>query len=290
MPAAIAKKMITFSLVSIPVSVYAATSQHRVPLHMVHAKDGGRIRQKRVCEREGTEVPEGDIARGYELPSGDTLILSREDLADLPLPDTREIRVLGFMDESRVDPLHYDKAYYLGADGAAARPYALLREALVQSGQVAIGRTALRTRDNLVVLRVRDDVLVMTTLLWPDEVRPTAGIAPATPELRPEEVRLARQLMDAISSDFDMTEERDEYTHALQEVVEARIAGLPAPHAPQARVLPPAGGVADLMAVLEAAVRRAEEEHPKVTPARKSTAKKTAAKKTTPSRKPRKTT
>lgn len=286
MPSAIAKKMITFSLVSIPVSVYAATSQHRVPLHMVHAKDGSRIRQRRVCEAEGIEVPEGDIARGYEMPTGETLILSRADLESLPMPDTREIRVLGFMPEERVDVLHYNTAYYLGADQAAARPYALLREALQQSGQVAIARTALRTRDSLVVLRVRDDVISMVTLLWPDEVRPTEGIAPATPELRPEEVALARQLMDTISSDFDPALERDEYTVALQEVVEAKMAGLPAPHAPDARVLGPATGVVDLMAVLEAAVKRAEEEHPKVG-GRKAAAKKAAVKRAAGKPRPR---
>ncbi|TWE17075.1 DNA end-binding protein Ku [Kitasatospora atroaurantiaca] len=280
---AIARKMITFSLVSIPVSVYAATSRHQVPLHMVHVKDGARIRQKKVCSAEEVEVPDGDIVRGYELPSGDTLILTREDLESLPTPDTREIRVLGFLPEERVDVLHYDKAYYLGADQAAARPYALLREALTQSGQVAIARTALRTRDNLVVLRVRDDVISMVTLLWPDEVRPTEGIAPATPELRPEEVALARQLMDTISSDFDPSLERDEYTVALKEVVEAKLAGLPAPHLPEARVLPPAGGVPDLMAVLEAAVKRAEQEHPKTGSAR---GRKTTARKA-PARKPR---
>jgi DNA end-binding protein Ku len=250
--------MITFSLVSIPVSVYAATSQHRVPLRMVHDVDGGRIRQRRVCELDGQEVPESDIARGVELPDGSTLVLSRDDLEHLPMPDTREIRVLGFLPEERVDPLHYDKSYYLGVG-----PYALLRTALAESGQVAVARTALRTRDSLVVLRVRDDTIVMTTLLWPDEVRGTEGIASRPIELRPEEVALARQLMDTISADFDPAAEQDEYTVALREVVEARMAGLPAPHVPEAKVLPPAAGVTDLMSVLEAAVQKAREEHPK---------------------------
>jgi DNA end-binding protein Ku len=194
-PTAIAKKMITFSPVGIPVSVYPATSRHRVPLHMVHDR--------------GTLVP------------------SRQDLEQLPTPDTKEIRVLGFLDESRVDPLHYDKSYCLGvAAPGGERPYVLLRAALAESGQVAVARTALRTRDSLVVLRVRGDAIVMTTLLWPDEVRDTEGIAPKPIELRPDEVALARQLMDTISADFDPEQERDEYTVALREVVEA--ADLPA--------------------------------------------------------------
>jgi DNA end-binding protein Ku len=262
--AAIAKKVLTFSLVSIPVSIHPATSQHRVPLKMVHAQDGGRIRQKRVCEADGQEVAEWDIARGYELPGGETLVLSREDLADLPMPDTREIRVLGFLPAGRVDPIYYDKPYYLTANGtAAARPYALLREALQQSGQIGIARTALRTRDSLVALAVRGDAILMTTLLWPDEVRSVEGIAPARLELRPEEVRLATQLMDAVSEGFELEAERDEYTRALEQVVDAKLAGLPAPHAPEARVLPPAGRVSDLIAVLEAAVAKAQEDRPK---------------------------
>jgi DNA end-binding protein Ku len=277
--AAIARKMITFSLVSIPVSVHAATSQHRVPLHLVHESDGGRVRQPRVCSLDGKELGASEIARGYELPTGDTLVLTERDLADLPTPDTREIRILGFMPADRVDALHYDRAYYLSAESSVARPYALLREALLQSEQVAIARTALRTRDALAVITVRGDALAMITLLWPDEVRAPAGLAPPTPKLRPEEIELARQLMDAVSEGFAIEEERDEYTQALQEVVEARAAGLPGPHAPEARVLPATAGASDLMAVLEAAVARAQEEHPKAEAGRP--AKKAAAKKAT---------
>ncbi|MFI6448538.1 Ku protein [Kitasatospora sp. NPDC050543] len=275
---AIAKLSISFSLVSIPVTVYAATGRHTVPLHMVHADDGGRIRQKRVCELDGTEVPFEDIARGYEAPDGRTVVLSKDDLADLPLATTREIRVLGFLDADRVDPINYDKAYFLGPSGpAGARPYALLREAMVEAGQVAVARVAISSRDSLVAISARGDVLTMVTLLWPDELRSPEGIVPATPKLRPEEVRMARTLMDMVSADFLLEEEQDEYTQALQEVVDARMAGLPAPHAPEARVLPPAQKETDLMAVLEAAVKRAQEEHPKASRARKSTAKKTSA-------------
>ncbi|PBC63878.1 hypothetical protein BKI49_12195 [Streptomyces sp. Tue6028] len=115
MPTAIAKKVITFSLVSIPVSVHPATSQHRVPLHMVHDRGGGRLRYRRVCKLDGQELAEGEIARGVEMPDGGTLVLSRQDLEQLPTPDTKEIRVLGFLNESRVDPLHYDNPVAMSA-------------------------------------------------------------------------------------------------------------------------------------------------------------------------------
>ncbi|MGW2371731.1 non-homologous end joining protein Ku [Kitasatospora sp. NPDC001683] len=259
----IAKKVLTFSLVTIPVGIVAATSEHRVPLHEVHAKDAARVRRRKVCEAEGIEIPEAEIARGYDLPTGQTLVLSKQDLEALPMADSREIRVLGFMPAERVDPIHYHQSYYLTAAGpGASRPYALLRAALEESGQVAIARTAIRTRDSLVAIRVRGDVLVMTTLLWPDEVRPTEGLAPETPELRPQEIALARQLMDAYSADFDPAAEEDEYTTALIKVVEAKTAGLPAPQAPDARVLETAP-VVDLTALLQQAIARAEQEHPK---------------------------
>jgi DNA end-binding protein Ku len=276
----IAKKALTFSLVSIQVGVVAATGEHRVPLHEVHSKDGAPVRRHKVCEAEGTEVPEVEIARGYDLPDGRTLVLSRDDLESLPMPDSREIRVLGFLPAENVDPIHHNKSYYLTPSGpGAGRPYALLREALVQSGKVAIARTAIRTRDSLVAIRVRDQVLVMTTLLWPTEVRPTAGLAPDTPRLRPQEVALARQLMDAFSEDFHPEDEHDEFTAALIRVVEAKAAGLEPPHAPDARLLD-ATPVVDLTALLQEALERARAAHPK-TPASQpahQTTKKTAAK------------
>ncbi|MFJ9447131.1 Ku protein [Kitasatospora sp. NPDC101235] len=272
MPKAIAKLSISFSLVSIPVSVYAATERHTVPLHQVHAADGGRIRQKRVCELDGAEVPFDDVARGYEAPDGRMVVLTQDDLADLPLSSTREITVLGFLDANRVDPVNYDKAYYLGpSNPAAARPYALLRHAMLEAGQVAVARVAIRTRESLAVLRVRENVIVLQTLLWPNEIRPAAGIAPEDVQLRPKEVALARNLMDAVTEDFHIEAEHDQYTHALEQVVEARLAGIEPPHAPESRVLPPGGTALDLMAVLERALANAREQHPKSSDAVKST-------------------
>ncbi|MFH9355345.1 Ku protein [Kitasatospora sp. NPDC017646] len=146
---------------------------------------------------------------------------------------------------------------------AAARPYALLRQAMAEAGQVAVARVALRTRESLAVIRVRDDTLLLHSLLWPDEIRSPAGIAPEGIALRPEEVRLARTLMDAITADFHIEDEADQYNHALEEVVRARLAGIEPPHAPKSRVLPPGGTVTDLMAVLESALADAREQHPK---------------------------
>lgn len=286
MPKAIAKLSISFSLVSIPVNVYAATGRHTVPLHQVHAADGGRIRQRRICELDGAEVPFEDVARGYEAPDGRTVVLTPDDLADLPLTTAREIKVLGFLDAGRVDPINYDKAYYLGpSNPAAARPYALLRQAMLEAGQIAVARVAIKTRECLAVLRVRQEVIVLQTLLWQDEVRPAAGIAPENVQLRPKEVQLTRTLMDAITEDFQIEAEHDEYAHALEQVVEARLAGLEPPHAPESRGLPPGGTVTDLMGILERALADAQEQHPKTSGAVKSTSTAKQAAKESPARK-----
>ncbi|MGA5442453.1 Ku protein [Streptomyces griseoincarnatus] len=267
---------ITFGLVSIPVSVHAATEPHPVTLRQVHAKDGSRIRLRRFCEAEGVEVPYSDVARGFEAPDGRVVVLTDADLADLPLPTARSIEVLGFVPAETVDPVALDRAYYLGASGLEGRPYVLLREALSESGLVGIARTALRTRESLAVLRVRDDVLCLQGLLWPDEIRPTTGLAPDAPAPRRQELRMARTLMDQLTEDFRWEEQHDEYRKALERVVAAKLEGTEPPHAPAAQVM--AGRVVDLMAMLEASVQAAREAHAEPSPGPGQTTKKSAAK------------
>ncbi|MGW7488196.1 Ku protein [Streptomyces sp. NPDC054786] len=144
----IAKRTITWGLVNIPVTVHAATAPHSVPLHQVHTRcGGGRIRLRRVCEREGVEVPYEEVARGYDAGDGRVVVLSEDDLADLPLPASpRAIEVLAFVSADRIDPLLLHKPYYLGlGDPATARPYALLRDAMDDGGLAAVARVAVRT-------------------------------------------------------------------------------------------------------------------------------------------------
>lgn len=257
MPTTIAKMLISFGLVSLPVSVVAATESRSTGLRYVHVSDGSRIRNRRVCEAEDVEVPWSEVARGYEVGDGRVVVLTDADLADLPMPTTKTIDVLGFVPADTLDPLAFDNSYYLTTQQASAKPYALLREALRESGLVGIAKMALRagSRESLALLRVRDDVLAMQTLLWPDEVRPTAGLAPEAPEIRPQEVQMAQVLLEQLSQDFRWEDQRDAYREALTEVIEARLAGLEPPHAPAAPVME--SEVVDLMAVLEASVNAA---------------------------------
>ncbi|MGA5817967.1 Ku protein [Kitasatospora sp. NPDC094028] len=251
------KGTISFGLVSIPVHLYSATQEHDVPLHQVHAKDGGRVRMKRYCEREEAEIPYAEIAKGYESPDGRTVTLTDEDLADLPLPSKKVIDVLAFVEAGEIDPLMFSKAYYVGvADKAAAKPYALLRDALVESGRIAVTKIALRTRESPAVLRVHEGTLVLQTCIWPDEVRPAAGIAPEEDvTVRPQELKMARSLMDTLSEDFDLSQLHDDYQEALQQVVSARLEGVELPHEEEAGEAP--DNVIDLMEALRSSLKQA---------------------------------
>lgn len=249
------KGAITFGLVSIPVQLFPATEEHGVSLHQVHAEDGGRIRLKRYCERENREVAYAEIAKAYESPDGRTAVLTDDDLSDLPLPSKKIIDVLAFVDESEVDPLLLAKPYYLQtATPAAAKPYVLLREALSGTGRAAVTKITLRTRESLALLRVRDDLLVLQTMLWPDEVRPATGLAPqGKVEVRPQELKMATSLMDTLSEDFDLGAMHDEYQHALDSLVTAKLEGAPPPTEGEAAEAAP-DNVIDLMAALSASV------------------------------------
>ncbi|MFE0628994.1 Ku protein [Streptomyces sp. NPDC058864] len=274
------KGAIGFGLVSIPVKLYAATEEHGVSLHQVHAEDGGRIRMKRFCEKEGKEVPYAEIAKGYEDETGRTVVLTDEDLTALPLPSKKLIDVLAFVDADEIDPLSLSRAYYVGAETAAAKPYVLLREALSSSGKAAVTKIALRTRESLALLRVHQDVLVLHTMYWPDEVRAAEGLAP--PEkvtVRPQELKMAQSLMDTLSEDFDLESMHDEYQHALDELVAARLEGEPVPEMAEVTAAP--DNVVDLMAALQASIdaRGGERTGAKKTASGKAPAKKTAAKK-----------
>ena len=168
---AIWKGAVSFGLVNVPVRLFAATQEHDIRFHQVHREDGGRIKMKRICIVCGEEVAYDQLAKGYESPDGRLVVLTDEDFDDLPLSTGREIDVLEFVPAEQVDPILFDKTYYLEPEARAAKPYVLLREALEATDRMAVVKVALRQRETLAVLRVRDKVIVLQTLLWPDEVR-----------------------------------------------------------------------------------------------------------------------
>ncbi len=220
------KGAVSFGLVMIPVKLYAATEQKDIAFRQVHREDGGRIRFRRFCSIEEVEVAYEDVAKGYELPGGEIVILTEEDMAELPLPTTKSIEVVQFTPAEQLDPILFNRSYYVEPGPAGVRAYCLLRDALEDSGKIAIAQVALRQRESLAILRVRDDVLVLETLLWPDEVRvPGFAFLDDDVEVRPQELRMASSLIESMTVDFDPDEYHDSYREALQELVNAKVEG-----------------------------------------------------------------
>ncbi|MEU6172610.1 Ku protein [Streptantibioticus parmotrematis] len=272
------KGAISFGLVSIPVTLYKATQEHRLPLHQVHAEDGGRIRQKRVCDKCGKEVAYADVAKGFEDDQGREAVLTDEDLADLPLPSKKVIDVLAFVDAEEIDPLMFSSSYYLGpASPAADKPYALLRDALADGGKAAVTKITISTRESLALLRVHDETLALHTMFWPDEVRSDAEVGPSTKvTIRPQERKMAASLMESLSEGFDLEELHDDYQEALRSLVAARLEGRPAP-SPETREAP--DNVIDLTSALQASLEASGSRGSEAKPAKKTASKRAAPKK-----------
>jgi DNA end-binding protein Ku len=217
---------ISFGLVVIPVKLYAATEQRDITFRQVHRKDGARIQFRRVCTLDGEEVPYSDIAKGYELPTGDMVVLTDEDLADLPLVTAHRIEVLHFAPSAQVEPILAAKSYYTEPEPAGARAYVLFRDALEKSGKVAVAKVALRQREALAALRVREGVITLETLLWPDEVRkPDFAFLDEDIEVRSQELKMAASLIETMTEDFDPEQYHDTYREALEAVVQAKVEG-----------------------------------------------------------------
>jgi DNA end-binding protein Ku len=214
---------ITFGLVNVPVKVYSATEDHDVPLHQVHDADGGRIRYQRRCEIDGKVIPYEHIVKAYD--DGErTVILTPEDLASLPAERSREIDVVEFVPNDQLDPLMFDRSYYLEPDSKSLKAYALLRKTLEDEERTAIVEFALRQKTRLGALRVRGNVLVLQTLLWHDEIR--AADFPAldqTPRISDRELQLSSALMESFAGDFEPEKFSDEYQVELRKLIDAKL-------------------------------------------------------------------
>lgn len=252
------KGAISFGLVSIPVRLYAATETHDVSFRQVHAADGGRIRYKRFCEVDDAEVAYSDIAKGYELPDGDMVVLSDDDMDKLPLSTSKAVDVLEFVPVEQIDPLLFGRAYYAQPEPSAAKPYVLMRDTLAESGRLAVVKIALRTRESLAVLRPHGDLLIVQTLLWPEEVRDPKGLAPDEDvTVRKQEVAMAGSYIETLAGDFEPDEFTDDYRAAVDELVAAKAAGREVAEVPKRER---GGQIIDLVEALRASVADAKEQ------------------------------
>jgi DNA end-binding protein Ku len=259
---AIWKGAVAFGLVNVPVKLYAATGEQGVSLHQVHQEDAGRIRYRKVCSVCGEEVRADQIAKGYETDDGRMVVLTEEDMDDLPLATEREIAVEEFVPADQVDPIMLGRTYYLEPERTAAKPYALLREALKTTDRMAVVKVALRQRESMAVLRVRGDVICLQTLLWPDEVRAADfPILEAEVQVRPQELQMAASLVESLAADFDPSDFQDSYRTALESLIEARLTTGGAVTVRQGAEDTPddAGDVVDLLSALQRSVERARD-------------------------------
>ena len=293
------KGSVSFGLVNVPVKVYSATEDHDIKFHQVHAEDHGRIRYKRTCEVCGEVVEYRDIARAYDSDDGQTVIITDEDIATLPEERSREIEVVEFVPAEQLDPMMYDKSYFLEPDSKSTKSYVLLAKTLAETDRVAIVHFALRNKTRLAALRVKDfskrDVMVIHTLLWPDEIRdPDFPSLDKDVDIKPAELKMAGQVVESMTDDFKPDQFRDDYQEQLRELVQAKLEGGEAfTVEEQPTDLDETDDVSDLLAKLEASVKargsgssdktaksdKSEKEPAKKAPAKKAAAKKAPAKK-----------
>ena len=274
MPRTMWKGAISFGLVSIPVKMYPATEEKSLSFNQLHDEDHGRIRYKRVCEKDGEEVSFEHIVKGYEVEKGSYVVLEDEDLDKVPVESTRAIDILQFVDMTEIDPIYYKKTYYLVPEETGVKPYALLRKALGDDGKVGIAKVAFREKEHLCALRIKDKAFVLETMYWPDEIRAADfDELDKAPSVREQELKMARSLIDSLTEDWDPTEFKDEYREALLDIVEKKVAG------EEIEVVeePEPTKVADLMEALKASVEAAKAGQKKSAPKTKRTARKKAS-------------
>jgi DNA end-binding protein Ku len=276
---AIWKGAVSFGLVSVPVKLYSATESKDISFRQVHAQDGGRIKYQRVCSIDGEEVPYSDIAKGYETEDGEMVIIDDSDMENLPVSSSREIAVEKFVPSEQIDPMLFEKSYYLEPEKSGAKPYALLRQALLDSDRMALVTVALRNRTSLAVLRVRDDVIVLQTMMWPDEIRQADFGSVDTSDAKPAEVKMANMLVETLAGDFEPDEFEDDYRTAIEEMVRAKIEGGEVKRTPQSTKT--SGEVVDLLAALQKSVNAAKSARGEADEEEKPAKKKSAAKKST---------
>ncbi|MCL6478132.1 MAG: Ku protein [Peptococcaceae bacterium] len=250
------KGAVSFGLIFVPVKMYAATEKKDVKFNYLHEKCGTPIQYRKFCSYCGTEVPAEEVVRGYEYEKGKFVLMKEEDFERLPGEKTRSLEILDFVDLAEIDPIFYDKAYYLAPGEGGQKVYELLKRAMYQSNKVAVGRVVIRSKEALAVIRVTGDTLVMSTMFYPDEVRNPKTIDELgyRVELHDNEVKMAVRLVENLSSHFVPEKYTNRYREALIEAIQSKIAGqeVEVPAAPEA------AKVVDLMSALKASIDLAQ--------------------------------
>ncbi len=257
MPRSIWKGSLAFGLVSVPVKLYSAVVNRDVRFHQLHAADHARIQQRRVCSADGAEVPYEEIVKGYEIAPERYVVIAPEELAALEPAHTARIEIEDFVELEEIDPIYFDQPYYLVPNDGGARPYRLLLETMRATGRVAIARVVLRSRERLVAIRPREDVLVMTTMNFGDEIQATENLEELLQDdVQPteRELNVARRLVESIAEPFDISRYRDTYREALLSLIDRKAGGEEIVAQPS--TTPQPLQAPDLMSALEASLEQ----------------------------------
>ena len=269
------KGAITFGLISIPVRLYSAVSEKGLKFHLLHEEDGGRIRYQRTCAKCGKEVGWDGITKGYEYSKDHYVQFTDDELQSVEVDSVRAIDVVAFVPLESIDPIYFNKTYYVAPEPSGLKAYKLLQEALEAEGQVGIAKVALREKEHLATVRLKDAVFVLETMHWPDEIRDASfEELDKKVEVRDAEVKMARQLVQQLSDEFRPEEFRDEYRVALEDLVEKKVAGqeITVAEAPEEEPTK----VVDLMEALKASVEQAKKKRD-TAPKKKTTKRKASA-------------
>ena len=254
---------ISFGMVTIPVKLYAATEQRDVRFRLLHKTDGAPIEEKRFCTADGKEVAWDDLVRGYEVSKGEFVVLDPDELEAAMPPSSTTIDIGDFVEAAEIDPVYFEKSYFLEPTEVGARAFSLMRRALDETQRVALARVTIRTRERLATVRPYEDTLVLETMFWPDEIRSTGGLdlpEGAEKTVRPKELAMAQKLVDSLADRFRPETYRDTYRNALEALIQAKLKG----ETRNATRRRPSPKVIDLMEALKASVASAGR-----TPARK---------------------
>jgi len=250
------KGAISFGLVTIPVGLYPATEEKTLRFNQLHDEDFGRIRYQRYCSKDGEEVPFEHIVKGYEYEKDKYVVLTDEDFDAVPVESSRAIDILQFVELEEIDPTYFQKSYYLVPDETGLKAYTLLRRAMEEDGRVAIAKVAFREKEHLAALRFKGDIFVLETMFWPDEIRAADfEVLDQKVTIRPQEVQMAKSLIDNLTDEFKPEEFHDEYREGLLAIIEKKVAG------EEIEVVrePEPTKVVDLMEALKASVEATKE-------------------------------
>lgn len=266
------KGAVSFGLVNIPIKMYVATEKKDIKFNYLHKECMSPIQYRKYCPHCDREIESNDIVRGYEYQSGNYVIINEEDLDRIPLETTKTIDILDFVSLDQVDPIYFDKTYYLEPSAGGEKAYTLLIEAMNTTNKIAIAKVLIRSKQSLAALRAKDNILIMETIFYPDEIRSPASLATGVEKekLHDNEIKMAVSLIENLSTDFDPAKYENEYRKALWEIIEAKIVGkeviTPAPSVQSDNVV-------DLMEALKESVKLAEANKEKEKKSRKSTRK-----------------